>query len=125
MKKVLIAIIICISSVAMAQRGGGKINVKNMVDKQYTEITTRITTLSETQKTSLKEVYSIYEKDITAVRNAADRQEKKTILLKAEEDKDASIQKILDAEQLKIYETLKTEWKEKRMEKRMNRKSNK
>ncbi len=124
MKKVLIAIIICINSIAMAQKAGMH-SPKHMVDKQFTEITTRITTLSETQKTSIKTVYDIYEKDITTARNGVDKQEKRTLLIKAETDKDAGIQKILDAEQLKIYETLKAEWKDKRMGKRMGLRNNK
>jgi N-acetylmuramic acid 6-phosphate (MurNAc-6-P) etherase len=123
MKKILILVMVFISSLAIAQRGGGALNPKKMVAKQHTEVKERISTLSETQKASLKEIYDVYEKSLTAALSQSDRQEKMASFMKAESDKDESIQKVLDEEQLKIYEKLKDEWKAKRKQKMTGRRN--
>jgi transposase len=116
MKKVFIVVTMLISSFVMAQQELPA-NAKQIADKQFNDVKERITTLNEAQTTSLKEVFDKYEKDINVVKNAQDKIEKKSLLIRAETDKDNGIKKILDAEQAKIYETLKVTWKEKRMDK--------
>jgi hypothetical protein len=99
-------------------------NPERIAKMQLQQVKQRITTLTLSQTDSLEQVFNVFGRSLSEVKNETQRMAKMQLLKKANQQKDKAVEKILNKEQLKIYEDIKQEWQEKMQQQQGRRRRN-
>jgi CHASE1-domain containing sensor protein len=98
-----------------------KSGIERLAALQLQQLQQRITNLNAEQTSSLQTVFAEFGNALADVKKEKQRRVKMELFQMAEKRKDKAIHKILNKEQLKIYEELKEEWKEKMQQQRRSK----
>jgi CHASE1-domain containing sensor protein len=121
--KILFVLLSCfVATTVMAQdTTDTKQGIERLATLQLHQLQQRITNLNTEQTSSLQTVFAEFGNALAEVKKEKQRRVKMELFQLAEKRKDKAINKILTKEQLKIYEELKEEWKEKMQQQRRNK----
>lgn len=125
MKMYIFLLILTLSTTVYAQDSSRtNRNPERIAQMQFQQVKQRITTLTASQTDSLQQVFTLFGKSLSQVKDESQRMAKMQLLKKANQQKEKAIEKILTKEQSKIYKEIKQEWQEKMKQQQGRRRRN-